>query len=58
VTGKTSKPVLKAMGLSPERTDCDPGDSALRVSFGRENTPEGADALADAIREAVQKLCR
>ncbi len=46
------------MGLSPERTDCDPGDSALRVSFGRENTPEGADALADAIREAVQKLCR
>jgi len=45
--------VLKAMGLPPERID-----SALRVSYGRENTPEDADALAEAIREAVQKLCR
>ncbi len=45
--------VLKAMGLPPERVD-----SALRVSFGRENTPENADALADAIREAVRTLCR
>lgn len=45
--------VLKAMSLPPERVD-----SALRVSFGRENTPRNADALADAVREAVQKLCR
>ena len=45
--------VLRAMNLPPERVD-----SALRVSYGRENTPEDADALAEAIREAVQKLCR
>ncbi|HXK77241.1 MAG TPA: cysteine desulfurase family protein [Oscillospiraceae bacterium] len=45
--------VLRAMGLPPERVD-----SALRISYGRENTPEDADALTEAVREAVQRLCR
>lgn len=45
--------VLKAMGYPPERVD-----SALRISFGRENTPEDVDALLDAIRSAQKELCR
>ena len=45
--------VLKAMGYSPERID-----SALRISFGRENTPEDVDALVAAIKSAMQELCR
>lgn len=45
--------VLRAMGYPPERVD-----SALRISFGRENTPEDVDALLDAIRSAQKELCR
>lgn len=45
--------VLKAMGYPPERVD-----SALRISFGRENTEEDVDALLAAIKEAMSELCR
>ena len=46
------------MGLPPDVTDAIRVDSALSVSYSRENTPEDAGALAEAIREAVQRLCR
>lgn len=45
--------VLKAMGYSAERVD-----SALRISFGRENTEEDAAELVKAIKEAQKALCR
>jgi len=45
--------VLKAMGYPPERVD-----SALRISFGRENTIEDVDALLEAIESAQKELCR
>ena len=45
--------VLKAMGYSPERID-----SALRISFGRENTVEDIDFLVDSIKIAMKELCR
>ena len=45
--------VLKAMGYPPERID-----SALRISFGRENTPEDVEKLLSAIKDAMRELCR
>ena len=45
--------VLKAMGYSAERVD-----SALRISFGRENTAEDIDFLVDSIKIAMKELCR
>ncbi|MGN0627246.1 MAG: cysteine desulfurase family protein [Oscillospiraceae bacterium] len=45
--------VLKAMGYPPERID-----SALRISFGRENTPEDVEELLSAIKDAMRELCR
>ena len=45
--------VLKAMGYPPERID-----SALRISFGRENTPEDVSTLLLAIKDAMRELCR
>lgn len=45
--------VLRAMGYPPERVD-----SALRISFGRENTPEDVDELISAIKSAMNELCR
>ena len=45
--------VLKAMGYPPERID-----SALRISFGRENTPKDVSALLLAIKDAMRELCR
>ena len=41
------------MGYSPERID-----SALRISFGRENTPEDVEKLLSAIKDAMRELCR
>lgn len=43
--------VLREMGLDRKRTD-----SALRISFSRENTKEDVDRLVSAITEATQKL--
>ncbi len=48
--GHTS-PVLTAMGLPPDEID-----SALRVSFGRDNALDDVDALADALADAVNEL--
>lgn len=45
--------VLKASGLSRERID-----SALRISFCKDNTKEDVDALTQAIIQATQKLRR
>ncbi|MGN0629599.1 MAG: cysteine desulfurase family protein [Oscillospiraceae bacterium] len=45
--------VLKAMGYPAERVD-----SALRISFGRENTPEDVDELLRAVKDAMRELCR
>ena len=45
--------VLRAMGYPPERVD-----SALRISFGRENTPQDVDELLEAIKSAQKELCR
>lgn len=45
--------VLRAMGYPPERVD-----SALRISFGRENTPQDVDELLEAIESAQKELCR
>ena len=39
------------MGLPPAEID-----SALRVSFGRDNTPDEVEALADALADAVAEL--
>ncbi len=44
-------PVLTAMGLPPEEID-----SALRVSFCYDNTPQDVDALLTALAEAVATL--
>ena len=46
-------PVLTAMGLPAEEID-----SALRVSFCRDTTPEEVDRFADALLEATEKLAR
>lgn len=45
--------VLKAMGYPPERID-----SALRISFGRENTQKDVEELLSAIKDAMRELCR
>jgi len=45
--------VLAAMGYDRARMD-----SALRVSFGRENTAEDVTELMRAIRDAQRELCR
>ena len=45
--------VLKEIGLSKNRID-----SALRISFSRDNTKEDVDALKDALISATQKLRR
>ncbi len=46
-------PVLTAMGLPPEEID-----SALRVSFCYDNTPQDVDDLIAALSEAVRHLVR
>ena len=43
--------VLEAMGLDSRVID-----GAIRISFGRENTPEDVDALKEAMLEAVHRL--
>ena len=43
--------VLEAMGLDPRVID-----GAIRISFGRDNTPEDVDALKEAMLEAVKRL--
>ena len=50
--GATS-PVLASMGLSPARID-----SAIRVSFCRDNTKEDAKALVDALSLGAASLMR
>ena len=45
--------VLKEIGLSKNRID-----SALRISFSRDNTKEDVDALKNALISATQKLRR
>lgn len=45
--------VLKALGLTPLESD-----SALRISFSKENTKEEIDLLIAALEEAVTKLRR
>ncbi len=44
-------PVLTAMGLPAEEID-----SAIRVSFCYDNTPQDVDALISALRQATQTL--
>ena len=44
---------LSALGLDSKRID-----SALRVSFSRDNTTEDVDKLCDALIEASKKLKR
>ena len=43
--------VLVAIGLSPELAS-----SALRVTFGEDNTKEDVDYLIDSLVEIVEKL--
>lgn len=43
--------VLREMGFDRNRTD-----SALRISFSRNNTKEDVDLLTQALKEATQKL--
>ena len=50
--GKPSH-VLEAMGL-----DGKTADSALRISFSKENTKEDIDALADALSEGMNTLVK
>ncbi|MBR2108794.1 MAG: cysteine desulfurase [Ruminococcus sp.] len=50
--GKPSH-VLSAMGLSQKRAD-----SALRVSFSKENTTEDIDALVEGIKDGLDSLAR
>ncbi len=45
--------VLNEMGLSPDLTD-----SALRISFSKNNTTEDIDALCDALKQAQSTLRR
>ena len=45
--------VLKALGLDLKR-----GDSALRISFSRDNTKEDIDLTLTALKEAVSRLRR
>lgn len=50
--GKKSH-VLSAMGLEPDRID-----SAIRVSFGHENTREDVDQMIDALQEGLETIIR
>lgn len=50
--GKQS-PVLKALGLPPQEID-----SALRVSFSRDTTPQDIDRFLQALHEADDSLTR
>lgn len=50
--GKKSH-VLTAMGLNDKRAD-----SALRISFSHDSTPEEADVLINAVKEGVQTLVK
>ena len=50
--GKKSH-VLSAMGLEPNRID-----SAIRVSFGHENTREDVEQLIAALREGMETIVR
>lgn len=50
--GKPSH-VLSAMGLNQKRAD-----SALRVSFSKENTEEDIDALVEGVKEGLSSLAR
>ena len=43
--------VLEAMGLDSRVID-----GAIRISFGRDNTPEDVGALKEAMLEAVHRL--
>lgn len=45
--------VLKALGLNVKR-----GDSALRISFSRDNTKEDMDLTLAALKDAVSRLRR
>ncbi len=45
--------VLKALGLNVKR-----GDSALRISFSRDNTKEDIDLTLAALKDAVSRLRR
>lgn len=45
--------VLAAMGYDSERID-----SAIRISFGRDNLKTDIDELVDAIKDAMNTLCR
>jgi len=48
--GKPSA-VLTAMGLSKREAD-----SAIRVSFGRDNTEQDVDRLVEAIQDGIARL--
>ena len=52
-TGGAASHVLAAMGLPAGRID-----SALRISFGGENTPADIDALTDALALGIATLAR
>ncbi len=43
--------VWEAQGIAPEQID-----GAIRVSFGRENTPEDVEAFHEALIEAINRL--
>ena len=45
--------VLAAMGYDSARID-----SAVRISFGRDNEKEDIDELASALKDAISTLCR
>ena len=46
-------PMLAAMGLPADRID-----SAIRVSFGMQNTADDIDQLIDALRDGLNTLTR
>lgn len=46
-------PVLKAMAVAPELAQC-----AVRVSFGKDNTPADVEALIQALAAEVQMMQR
>lgn len=50
---KTHSSSLIAFGLTPEAADC-----SIRVSFGKQNTKEQIDVLAEALSEEIARLVR
>ena len=50
---KTHSSSLIAFGLTPEQADC-----SIRLSFGKQNTKEQIDLLADALTEELARLVR